>query len=214
MFGILCRHGADANCTTRFENTHRTVRREVLYAHHPWFAHEVWVHAVIEKADGVFFRCTLDGAETDRFLEIPAWMFERACCAHGHVTRDPFVSLDALMALSSLLDLVLNTATPSSNARLLGACRASRDQNRGEAHVRQDGGVRSSESTQPVARRATEQQRSCWAAAQCTAASMLRHGGNCRERRAGNLMTQLMLEHAQRQASVTVTVTVEASHDH
>jgi hypothetical protein len=37
-------------CTTRFENTHRTVRREVLYAHHSWFAHEVWVHAVIEAA--------------------------------------------------------------------------------------------------------------------------------------------------------------------
>jgi hypothetical protein len=37
----------------------------------------VWVHAVIEKADGVFFRCTLDGTETGRFLEIPAWMFDR-----------------------------------------------------------------------------------------------------------------------------------------
>lgn len=102
----------------KVENTHGTVRREVLYAYHPWFAHEVWVHAVIEKADGVFFRCTLDGAEADCFLEIPAWMFERACYAHGHVTRDPFVSMDALMALSSLLDLVLKTAIPSSNTSI------------------------------------------------------------------------------------------------
>ena len=92
------------HCTTRFENTHKTVRREVLYAHHPWFAHEVWVHAVIEKADGVFFRCTLDGTETDRFLEIPAWMFDRAWCSQCHVTTDPSVSLDTLRALSSLLD--------------------------------------------------------------------------------------------------------------
>ena len=150
------RYVAGPRCTTRFENTHKTVRREVLYAHHPWFAHEVWVHAVIEKADGVFFRCTLDGTETDRFLEIPAWMFDRAWCSRCHVTRDPFVSLDTLRALSSLLDFVLKTAIPSSDARLSGACRASRDQNRGEAHVRQDGDVRSSGSTQAAARRATD----------------------------------------------------------
>ncbi|CAN5355030.1 hypothetical protein BH10PLA2_BH10PLA2_35540 [soil metagenome] len=120
-------------CTTRFENTQKTVQREVVYAHHPWFAQDVWVDTVIEKADGVFFGGSLNGAEIDRFLEIPAWMFDRAYCAHGHVTKDPFVSLDALMALSSLLDLVLKTATPSSNAPPFGACRASRDQNRGEA---------------------------------------------------------------------------------
>ena len=53
----------------------------------------MWVHAVVEKADGVFFRCTLDGTETDRFLEIPAWMFDRAWCSQCHVTRDPFVRL-------------------------------------------------------------------------------------------------------------------------
>ena len=116
------RYVAGPRCTTRFENTHKTVRREVLYAHHPWFAHEVWVHAVIEKADGVFFRCTLDGTETERFLEIPAWMFDRAWCSQCHVTRDPFVSVDTLRALSSLLDFVLKTAIPSSDARLLGAC--------------------------------------------------------------------------------------------
>ena len=34
----------------------------------------------VDKAGGVVFRCTLDGSEADRWLEVPAWMFERAAC--------------------------------------------------------------------------------------------------------------------------------------
>ena len=75
------RQGFDAvggHCTTRFEKTHKSSGVRCCTRIIPWFAHEVWVHAVIEKTDGVFFSCTLDGTETDRFLEIPAWMFDRA----------------------------------------------------------------------------------------------------------------------------------------
>ena len=66
------------HCTTRFENTHRTVLRRVFYPHHPWSGRQVCVHATIDKSDDVFFRCTLEGSEADRWLEIPAWMFDRA----------------------------------------------------------------------------------------------------------------------------------------
>ncbi|MCP3475739.1 hypothetical protein NLM33_36385 [Bradyrhizobium sp. CCGUVB1N3] len=55
---------------------------------------------MIDKADGVVFRCTLDGSETQRFLEIPSWMFDRAACVRGcSLTAEPLVSLEALNAI-------------------------------------------------------------------------------------------------------------------
>ena len=46
--------------------------------------------------------------------EIPAWVFDRAGYAHAaSVTAKPFVGLDALAALSALLDLALKDWTPS-----------------------------------------------------------------------------------------------------
>ena len=130
--GSQGRHVAGRRCTTRFEHAHRTVRREVLYRHHPWFGRQVCAHAAIEKADGFVFRCTLDGSEAERWLEIPAWMLERSECPDGlALTVEPFVSLDALNALSALLDLALKDRASSSNAPLSGACGTSHDQNRG-----------------------------------------------------------------------------------
>ncbi|WP_247456185.1 hypothetical protein, partial [Bradyrhizobium sp. 166] len=38
------------------------------------------VHGAIDKADDVVFRCTLDGSQADRWLEVPAWMFDRTAC--------------------------------------------------------------------------------------------------------------------------------------
>ena len=127
-------------CTTRFSNAHRTVCRELLYRLHPWFECDVFVHSAIDKADGGVFRCTLDGSEAGRWLEIPAWMFDRAACVTDvRSLTDPFVSLEALGALSALLDQVLKTDAPSSNARLRDAYGISRDQNWGETHGREDG---------------------------------------------------------------------------
>src|SRR3954447_16505575 len=67
-------------CTTRVENAHGTGVREVLYRWHPWFGLDVHVHAAITKSDGVYFRCTLNGADGARWQELPAWMFDRAAC--------------------------------------------------------------------------------------------------------------------------------------
>ena len=95
---------------TRFENAHRIACREVLYRLHPWFGREVFVHAAIDKADGGVFQCSVDGSDVERWLEIPAWMFDHGACA-GDVrfSTAPFVCLEALSGLSTLLDQVLKT---------------------------------------------------------------------------------------------------------
>jgi hypothetical protein len=125
----------------------------VLYGLHPWGGREVVVHAMIEKADGAFFSCTLDGLEAERWLEIPAWMFDRAACP-GDVRflAAPRVSLEALSALSVLLDQALKPTVSSSNVPLLGAFRASRDQNRGEAHGTEDHAVGDRKTDQAASR--------------------------------------------------------------
>ena len=135
-------------CTTTFENAHRTVLREVLYRHHPWFGRRVCVHETVDKADNVVFRCTLDESRAERWLEVPAWMFDRTACPDAEpLTAQPFVSIDALAALSALLDLALKDRTPSA-ALLSGASRASHDENRGETHVTRDGTARERIPTQ------------------------------------------------------------------
>jgi hypothetical protein len=56
------------DCTTKFENTHRIVRREVLYRLHLWFGRRVFVHEVVNKAAASsVFRCTFDGSEIGRY---------------------------------------------------------------------------------------------------------------------------------------------------
>ncbi|MGY3079213.1 hypothetical protein ACVWZZ_005621 [Bradyrhizobium sp. LM6.10] len=136
------------HCTTRFENAHRTVLREVLYRYHPWFGCRVCVHGAVDKAGDVAFRCTLDGSQADRWLEVPAWMFDRTACPDAEpLTARPFVSIDALAALSALLDLALKDRTPSA-APLSGASRGSHGQNRGATHVTADGNARERIPTQ------------------------------------------------------------------
>src|SRR3954454_773085 len=108
------RYGAGLRCTTRFENAHRTVLREVLYRYHPWFGCRVCVHGAVDKAGDVAFRCTLDGSRADRWLEGPAWMFDRTAPEAELLAARPFVSITALAALSALLDLALMDRTPSA----------------------------------------------------------------------------------------------------
>ena len=134
--------------TTRFENAHRIVLREVLYRHHPWFGRRVCIHGTIDKAGYVFFRCTQEGSQADRWLEVPAWMFDRtAYPAPGLLAAQPYVSIEALAALSALLDLALKDQTPSA-LLLSGASRASHDQNRRETHVTRDDKLRERIPTQ------------------------------------------------------------------
>ena len=64
-------------------------------------------------------------------------MFDRAACAgQGTLSTKPFVDMAALSALGNLLaDVKAHLA--SSRVALSGASSASRDQYRGEAHVRE-----------------------------------------------------------------------------
>ena len=38
------------------ENAHRTVLREVLYRHHPWFGRRVCIHSAADKGGFAVFR--------------------------------------------------------------------------------------------------------------------------------------------------------------
>jgi hypothetical protein len=125
-----------------------------LYRFHPWCGRDVVVHEVIEKAGGGAFRCSLDGSEVERRLEIPAWMFDRAACAgDAHFSANPFVSLETLDALSALLNQVLKLDTTSSNVRVRGAGGISHDLNRGEDHGTEDDGTGDLQSVQAAPRR-------------------------------------------------------------
>lgn len=131
--------GAAARCcTTKLENAHGTEFREVLYPWHPWFGVQVGVHESIDKSDIIVFRCSLSGSGTDRWLEVPAWMFDRSACARMREGDDAHTDLAALGALAALLRQVLSGRLASSNAPHLSASILSRDQNRGEVHVTPD----------------------------------------------------------------------------
>jgi hypothetical protein len=75
------------------------------------------------------------------------WKFRHGCSTGRHaltpslLTAQPFVSIDALAALSALLDLALKDRTPSVSL-LSGASRTSHDENRGDTHVTRDGNAR------------------------------------------------------------------------
>ena len=97
-----------------------------------------------------FFRCTLEELQADRWLEVPAWMFDRTAYPDpGLLTAQPYVSIEALAALSALLDLALKDQTPSA-VLLSSASRASHDQNRGETHVTRDDKFKDRIPTQPT----------------------------------------------------------------
>jgi hypothetical protein len=81
-----------------------SVFRAVVHPWHPWFGHSVAVHAAVEKAGSVVFRCTLSGSPASRWLEIPAWMFDWASCpVNMRLTALPHVDVAALSGLQGLL---------------------------------------------------------------------------------------------------------------
>jgi hypothetical protein len=65
----------------------------------------------------VVFRCTLDGSQADRWLEVPAWMFDRTACPDAEpLTAQPFVATLAYALPSKGL--------PSGAARTLRLAKA------------------------------------------------------------------------------------------
>ena len=96
-------------------NAHGTGQRELLYPWHPWSGRQVHIHEVIEKNYAAVFRCDLFGQASDRWLEIPAWMFDRAASGGWYITPAPHVELAALGALATLLR---DTGAPSQSQEM------------------------------------------------------------------------------------------------
>src|ERR671913_1902998 len=97
-------NAASCRCTTRSQNAHRTEERELLYPWHPWAGRRVHVHEVVEKAGWATFRCSLTGVTSDRQLEVPVWMFDRAAGQSWRLIAAPLASVAALAVLTVLLD--------------------------------------------------------------------------------------------------------------
>lgn len=58
---------------------------------------------MIDKSGEAAFRCNLTGRPSDRFLEVPVWMFDRAACVVCRQVDTAHVDLDALRTLSGLV---------------------------------------------------------------------------------------------------------------
>src|SRR5260370_21580284 len=107
--------------TTRRRNAHGIGEYELLYPWHPWAGCLVHIHEVVEKAGREVFRCSLSGRASGRWLEIPAWMFDRAARAAWRVGAAPYViacigSQDpAEMGLTKNDDMIQALAADRSN---------------------------------------------------------------------------------------------------
>ena len=87
---------------------------------------------------GDVFRCNCDDGAVDRWLELPAWMFDRTACASTHASIFPLVEVAALRALRRLLTDQMRdpqAVGASLNAPILGSVLGSHDQNRRESHA-------------------------------------------------------------------------------
>src|ERR1700736_3510430 len=76
----------------------------------PWAGCLVHIHEVVEKAGREVFRCSLSGRASGRWLEIPAWMFDRAARAAWRVGAAPYVEIAVLTALATLLQDVTSVS--------------------------------------------------------------------------------------------------------
>jgi len=138
-FDCQLRCAVEPHYRTELKSAHGTVFRELLYRWHPWSAMRVAVHEVIHKADGHVCRCTLSGSDAERWLEIPAWMFERTACPdQPRLVTLPFISMTALTALSHLIGPFSKNVSAASDAFLSDTSGSPHDQIRREAHDHAD----------------------------------------------------------------------------
>src|SRR5262245_34205049 len=135
--GLCCRSRCEVapRCTTRLENAHGTEFWELLYPWHPWSGLRIGIHEAIERSGGVVFRCDLTASDANRWLEIPAWMFDRSACAKVRLAVEPHTDLSALVMLGALLRDARNKRSTASDAADSGVSPLSGDQNRGETYA-------------------------------------------------------------------------------
>ena len=138
-------------------------------------------------------------------------MFDRAAYPDpGLLAAQPYVNIEALAALSALLDLALKDQTPSA-ALLSGASRASHDQNRGEIHVTRDDKLRERLPTQStIAPAASEDLFGSGLSNDATGAPAWPELPAEARAALTSLMTQLILDHA---ATTATPPAKEVGHD-
>jgi hypothetical protein len=92
----------------------------------------VHIHQVVEKRLIGTLRCSVDGAASGRWLELPAWMFDRAICLPITLASSPRTHLGALKSLRELL-IELRQSPPAIAAAGSGAQKNPRYQNQRSA---------------------------------------------------------------------------------
>ena len=134
-------HAGDPRCRTWRRNAHRTGEaedREVLYPWHPWSGCVVHVHEAVVKEAGEVLRCSLEGGDAGRWLELPAWMLDRASCAVMRIEGHPCVDVGTLWRLTAVLatsPVVVSPASASLPAPVSSAGWTSCNPNRGGIHA-------------------------------------------------------------------------------
>jgi len=93
---------AGGDCTTSPRKTHNTVAL-LVYPWHPWHGKKVEIREKFVRRGCSVLHCTLDGANSAKAFEIPAWMFSRSVCWAQDLSKAPFVSVQALRDLRELL---------------------------------------------------------------------------------------------------------------
>src|SRR5215467_6435498 len=95
----------------------------------------IGIHEAIERPSGVVFRCDLTASDANRWLEIPAWMFDRSACAKMRLAVEPHTDLSALVMLGVLLRDVRNKRSTALDAADSSVSPLPGDHNRGETHA-------------------------------------------------------------------------------
>ena len=126
---------ADPHYTTLSRNAHRTEERELLYPWHPWAGRRVHVHEMVEKAGWAAFRCSLTGIASDRWLEVPVWMFDRVASQSWQLRTAPLASVAALAVLRALLSDAAEVCGDPSRSRDLSAASDSQKAIPGDVHA-------------------------------------------------------------------------------
>src|ERR1700730_3909301 len=92
-----------------------------------------------QETDRRLVRCSRDGDATDRYLELPIWMFDRVACAAIRVETHPRVHIAALSTLMALIREACGDGDRAhlkpSNPLICGVARISHNPNRGDFHA-------------------------------------------------------------------------------
>jgi hypothetical protein len=95
-----------------------------------WSIFMRWLRRLAER-----FSVAASGRASGRWLEIPAWMFDRAARAAWRVGAAPCVEIAVLPALATLLQDVTSVSGAPSQLRDSSAALGSHDTNRGDVHA-------------------------------------------------------------------------------